>query len=177
MSEQLEQQPTQQQSAPKTALSTKAAIAYLAEKFPLCFTLEGEAKPLKIGLFQDLAQALEGDENISKTVLRQTLRAYTMSWRYLHACKEGAVRVDLQGAEAGVIDAQQAEHAANSLAESKAAYSERRAQQIKEERKAFFKQKAREESAKKRAETRNSAPKASIESLTALESKFSKGKK
>ena len=39
--------------------NTKDIIAYLAEKFPLCFILEGEAKPLKIGLFQDLAEALQ----------------------------------------------------------------------------------------------------------------------
>ncbi|OOH89626.1 RNA chaperone ProQ [Pasteurellaceae bacterium 15-036681] len=174
-----EQQVKQNQ---KTALTTKEAIAYLVEKFPLCFSLEGEAKPLKIGLFQDLAEALADDDKISKTVIRQALRTYTMGWRYLHACKEGAVRIGLQGEEAGVIDAQQAEHAAQTLAAAKAAYSERRAEQMKEQRKAqrkeFFKQKAREENAKKRAESKKSeAPKASLESLAALESKFSKGKK
>ena len=41
---------------------TKAIIAYLVEKFPLCFIAEGEAKPLKIGLFQDLAEALKDDK-------------------------------------------------------------------------------------------------------------------
>lgn len=166
----------------KTSLPIKDAIAYLAEKFPLCFSLEGEAKPLKIGLFQDLAVALENDEKVSKTVLRQTLRAYTMSWRYLHACKEGAMRVGLQGEDAGLVDATQAAHAAQSLAEAKAAYSERRAQQMKEkrkeDRKAFFKQKAREENAKKRTDARKQdAPKASLESLAALENKFGKGKR
>ena len=49
---------------------TKAIIAYLVEKFPLCFIAEGEAKPLKIGLFQDLAEALKDDERVSKTQLR-----------------------------------------------------------------------------------------------------------
>lgn len=166
----------------KTALSTKEVIAYLAEKFPLCFSLVGEAKPLKIGLFQDLVEALKDDEKISKTGLRQALRAYTMGWRYLHSCKEGAIRVGLNGEDAGVVEAAQAEHAAQSLAEAKAAYAERKAQQLKEkrkeERKAFFKQKAREENAKKRAESRKQeAPKASLESLAALESKFAKGKK
>ena len=76
--------------------NTKDIIAYLAEKFPLCFILEGEAKPLKIGLFQDLAEALQDDERVSKTQLRQALRQYTSNWRYLHGCREGAVRVDLQ---------------------------------------------------------------------------------
>lgn len=166
----------------KDTLSTKDIIAYLADKFPLCFTLEGEAKPLKIGLFQDLVDTLDSSAKISKTGLRQALRIYTMSWRYLHACKEGAVRVDLLGNEAGVIDAAQAEHAAKSLSDAKAAYAERKAQQQKEkrkeERKAFFKQKAQEEFARKRASSKKQvAPKASLESLAALESKFAKGKK
>jgi len=55
---------------------TKAIIAYLVEKFPLCFIAEGEAKPLKIGLFQDLAEALKDDERVSKTQLRQALRQF-----------------------------------------------------------------------------------------------------
>lgn len=159
-------QPILEQNA-KTALPLKEAIAYLAEKFPLCFFAEGTVKPLKIGLFQDLVDALVGDEKLSKTQLRHVLRAYTSNWRYLHACSEvGAVRVDLAGNPAGEIDAQQAEHAAQTLAISKEAYNKRReeqrqakAQEKKEltpeqkaERKAYFQQKAREENAKKRAE-------------------------
>lgn len=164
----------------KTALPLKEVIAYLCEKFPNCFIADGEAKPLKIGLFQELAAALEGDEKVSKTSLRQALRNYTMSWRYLHACRDGAVRVGLNGEEAGVVDTQQAEHAAQTLAEAKAAYAQRRAEAAKEQRKVqrkeFFKQKAREENAKKRSESKTNAPKASLESLAALESKFSKGR-
>lgn len=174
----MSEQQVELQQTPKTTLSIKEAIGYLCEKFPSCFIAEGEAKPLKIGLFQDLAEALAEDEKVSKTLLRQALRSYTMSWRYLHACRDGAVRVDLNGAPAGVVDAQQAEHAAQTLAEAKAAYAQRRAEELKEkrkaERKAFFKQKAREENAKKRAEIRQDAPKASLESLAALESKFAR---
>lgn len=168
----------------KTTMSPKEAIAYLAEKFPLCFSVEGEAKPLKIGLFQDLAEALADDEKMSKTQIRHALRNYTMGWRYLHACVAGAVRVDLNGNEAGMVEAEQAEHAAKTLEEAKAAYSERREQQRKEQRKAFFKQKAREENVKKRAEqkekkavNKTAVPKASAESLAALESLFGKGRK
>ena len=86
--------------------SVKEIIAYLAEKFPLCFSVEGEAKPIKIGLFEDLAAVLADDETVSKTQLRQALRGYTMSWRYLAACKPNAVRVGLQGEEAGIVDEQ-----------------------------------------------------------------------
>ena len=100
--------------------NTKDIIAYLAEKFPLCFILEGEAKPLKIGLFQDLAEALQDDERVSKTQLRQALRQYTSNWRYLHGCREGAVRVDLQGNPAGVLEAEHVAHAAQQLADAKA---------------------------------------------------------
>ncbi|AHG85940.1 Protein proQ [Bibersteinia trehalosi USDA-ARS-USMARC-190] len=182
MSEQLNEQLSEQdeqavQTHQKTAMPIKEVIAYLCEKFPLCFIAEGEAKPLKVGLFQELAEALAGDDKVSKTLLRQALRSYTMSWRYLHACRDGAVRVGLNGEEAGVVDSQQAEHAAQTLAQAKAAVAERRAAERKEQRKAqrkeFFKQKAREENAKKRTE-RHNAPKASLESLAALESKFSR---
>ena len=106
--------------------NTKDIIAYLAEKFPLCFILEGEAKPLKIGLFQDLAEALEDDERVSKTQLRQALRQYTSNWRYLHGCREGAVRVDLQGNPAGVLEAEHVAHAAQQLADAKARVAEKR---------------------------------------------------
>ncbi|NBI42095.1 RNA chaperone ProQ [[Haemophilus] felis] len=107
--------------------NNKEIIAYLAEKFPLCFSVAGEAKPLKIGLFQELAEALKDDERVSKTQLRQAIRAYTNNWRYLHACREGAERVDLQGQPCGVIEQEQAEHAATQLAESKAKVTEKKA--------------------------------------------------
>lgn len=106
--------------------NNKEIIAYLAEKFPLCFILEGEAKPLKIGLFQDLAEALKDDERVSKTQLRHALRQYTSNWRYLHGCREGAERVDLYGNPAGVLDAEHVAHAAEQLAEAKAKFAEKR---------------------------------------------------
>ncbi|WP_439294083.1 RNA chaperone ProQ [Lonepinella sp. BR2882] len=114
-------------NAEVTRRSNKEIIAYLAEKFPLCFSVEGEAKPLKIGLFQDLVDALVDDENVSKTQLRHALRQYTSNWRYLHGCRLGAERVDLQGNPAGVLEQQHAEHAQQQLAEAKAKLAERRA--------------------------------------------------
>lgn len=107
--------------------NNKEIIAYLAEKFPLCFSLEGETKPLKIGLFQDLSEALKDDERISKTQLRHALRQYTSNWRYLHGCKVGAVRVDLQGNPAGELEQEHADHAAQQLAEAKALVAQKRA--------------------------------------------------
>lgn len=65
--------------------SSKEVIAFLAERFPHCFSAEGEARPLKIGIFQDLVERVGGEMNLSKTQLRSALRLYTSSWRYL--CK------------------------------------------------------------------------------------------
>lgn len=156
----------------------KEIIAYLAEKFPLCFSVEGEAKPIKIGLFEDLAVALSDDETVSKTQLRQALRGYTMSWRYLAACKPNAVRVGLQGEEAGIVDEQQAEHAAQTLAQSREAVAARKAEQRKAQRKEFFKKQRDEQNKTARKFTpkakkpASNAPAASAESLAALATKF-----
>ena len=98
--------------------NSKEVIAYLAEKFPACFSIQGPAKPLKVGIFQDLAEKLEGDETVSKTRLRQALRHYTSSWRYLKAIKLGCHRVDIEGAHVAEIDQAQADYAAKTLQES-----------------------------------------------------------
>ncbi|MDX1390956.1 MAG: RNA chaperone ProQ [Rheinheimera sp.] len=108
------------------ASNVKEVLAYLAAQFPGCFSLTGEAKPLKIGIFQDLAQRLENDDTVSKTQLRQALRVYTSSWRYLESTKEGVARIDLDGNAGELIDAAQAEHAAKVLDESKAKAAEKR---------------------------------------------------
>lgn len=105
---------------PQKITDSKAVIALLAELFPDCFSTKGPAKPLKIGIFQDLVTRLENDERVSKTTLRSTLRHYTNSWRYLEALKENAHRVDLDGVEGDVIDKEHADFAASQLETSKA---------------------------------------------------------
>lgn len=84
--------------------STKEVIAFLAERFPQCFSAEGEARPLKIGIFQDLVERVQGEMSLSKTQLRSALRLYTSSWRYLYGIKAGATRVDLDGNACGQLD-------------------------------------------------------------------------
>jgi ProP effector len=110
--------------------NSKEVIAYIAECFPKCFTLEGEAKPLKIGIFQDLADRLNDDEKVSKTQLRAALRQYTSSWRYLHGVKPGAVRVDLDGNDSGVLEQEHVDHAKAALQESKAKVQARRKEKM-----------------------------------------------
>lgn len=99
--------------------SSKEVIAFLAERFPKCFSVSGEAKPLKIGIFQDIVVEIEDEPRLSKTLLRSCLRHYTNSWRYLYCLKEGADRVDLNGEHCDKIEKEHAEHAAQQLKESK----------------------------------------------------------
>jgi len=99
-------------------ISTKDIISYLAEKFPECFSVKGPVKPLKVGIFQDLAEKLNDDETVSKTRLRQALRHYTSSWRYLKAIKVGASRIGIDGKDVAEIDEEQAKYASKTLKES-----------------------------------------------------------
>ncbi|PJG59215.1 RNA chaperone ProQ [Aeromonas cavernicola] len=99
--------------------NSKEIVAYLVEKFPACFVAEGEAKPLKIGIFQDLAERLADDAKVSKTMLRSALRQYTSSWRYLHGLKAGQARVDLDGNLGELLTEEHIEHARQALKESK----------------------------------------------------------
>lgn len=99
--------------------NSKEIVAYLVEKFPACFIAEGEAKPLKIGIFQDLAARLADDDRVSKTMLRSALRQYTSSWRYLHGLKAGQARVDLDGNPGELLTEEHIEHAKQALKESK----------------------------------------------------------
>ncbi len=98
--------------------STKEIITYLTEKFPACFSIKGPVKPLKVGIFQDLAEKLGDDETVSKTRLRQALRHYTSSWRYLKAIKLDVFRVDIDGNDVAKIDEEQANYASKTLKES-----------------------------------------------------------
>ncbi|MDA7746499.1 RNA chaperone ProQ [Psychromonas sp.] len=100
--------------------NNKQIIAFLTEQFPACFIAGAEpAKPLKIGVFQELATRLENETRVSKTQLRGALRQYTMSWRYLHSVKAGVKRVDLDGVEGDEVSQEHAEHAQLTLKESK----------------------------------------------------------
>ncbi|MDP5031090.1 MAG: RNA chaperone ProQ [Paraglaciecola sp.] len=114
---------------PQKFSNSKEVLAFLAETFPACFSIQGQAKPLKIGIFQDLAQRLDDEERVSKTLLRSSLRHYTNSWRYLQSIVEGQQRVDLDGNDVAVIEKDHAEHAKKQLDESRALVAEKRKEQ------------------------------------------------
>jgi len=111
---------------PQKFSNSKEVIGFLVEQFPACFSTKGDAKPLKIGIFQDLAERLENEERVSKTLLRSSLRHYTNSWRYLHSIKKGAQRIDLDGKDVAAIEDEHVEHAKKQLDESKAKVAEKR---------------------------------------------------
>lgn len=114
---------------PQKFSNSKEVIGFLVEQFPACFSNKGDAKPLKIGIFQDLAERLENEERVSKTLLRSSLRHYTNSWRYLHCIKKGAQRIDLDGKDVAAIEDEHVEHAKKQLDESKAKVAEKRKEQ------------------------------------------------
>jgi ProP effector len=114
---------------PQKFTNSKEVIGFLIEQFPACFSNKGDAKPLKIGIFQDLAERLENEERVSKTLLRSSLRHYTNSWRYLHSIKKDAQRIDLDGKDVAAIEDEHVEHAKKQLDESKAKVAEKRKEQ------------------------------------------------
>ena len=157
--------PTEQIQAQPAGKDVKQILAELSEKFPLCFSQSGEAKPLKIGIFQDLAQRLTEEDGISKTQIRHALRLYTSSWRYLASVKVGVARVDLDGQAGDLIDEQQAAHAAETLEQSKAKAAEvRKAKAAAERAKHKEKQKdqPKSDSADKPAYKKSQPNKASV---------------
>ena len=94
----------------------RAALTYLAERFPQTFVLEGYQphRPLKVGIAADLvARCVELD----RRKLGAVLSAYTQRIMYRKAMVAGAARVDLDGNPAGEVSASDAAHAAAKLAE------------------------------------------------------------
>lgn len=109
--------------------SSKKIITFLAKRFPQCFIAEGKARPLKIGIFQDIVARLTEEDGISKTQLRSALRMYTSSWRYLYGVKEGAKRVDLDGNDCGDLESEHVEYTRQQLMDAKARIQAQRTEQ------------------------------------------------
>ncbi|MGY3892747.1 RNA chaperone ProQ [Aeromonas enterica] len=143
--------------------NSKEIVAYLVEKFPACFIAEGEAKPLKIGIFQDLAERLADDARVSKTMLRSALRQYTSSWRYLHGLKAGQARVDLDGNPGELLTEEHIEHAKQALKESKErVFASRRTNTKEEKAKQPRRPAPRKADAAARSDKPKAAPKAPV---------------
>jgi ProP effector len=84
----------------------KDVLAILAARYPACFFLAAhERRPLKIGIHKEIA--LEG---ITTEELNRAFWTYTSNESYRQALQEGAVRIGLDGAPAGIVTAGEAGH-------------------------------------------------------------------
>ncbi|WP_105189841.1 RNA chaperone ProQ [Pseudoalteromonas sp. T1lg48] len=101
-------------------------LAFLYEEFPNCFKQKDGIKPLKVGIFKDIAERIEGNEKVSKTQVRQALRKYTSHWRYLEAVVNNEFRVDLDGNQAEKVEQEHVEHAQTALEQSRAKMAKRK---------------------------------------------------
>ena len=101
-------------------------LEFLYQEFPQCFKAKEGIKPLKVGIFKDIAERIEGSEKVSKTQVRQALRKYTSQWRYLESVTKNEFRIDLDGNQAEKIEQEHVEHATKALEESRAKMAKRK---------------------------------------------------
>jgi ProP effector len=117
------QGPNQAQRRAKAATAT---IAVLAEFFPRTFSVyERRRKPLKLGIDQDIASALNGAATPGE--LAAALRHYTGNVFYLRALVAGAERIDLHGRPVGVVTNEDEAHAKQRLLAARQQREQRRA--------------------------------------------------
>ena len=96
----------------------KETLELLYKTFPKAFVKDGEVKPLKIGIFDDLKERIASVEGLSITKVRAALRMYTARLKYLYSVKEGVARIDLDGnATEDLVNAQHESYAKERIAE------------------------------------------------------------
>lgn len=115
----------------------REALALLYEHFPQAFIREGDAKPLKIGIIEDLRKEVPNLPGMTLSKLRSAVRLYCTRLRYLYSMREGAARINLQGNEVETVSAEHAK------------YAKERFEQVNEERKKRQTQRAEEAKAQK----------------------------
>ncbi|MGM0824944.1 MAG: ProQ/FINO family protein [Pseudomonadota bacterium] len=96
--------------------SPHALLAQWYQRYPKAF-FKGHTQPLKVGIHHDLAAR----EPWSGKLIRRALANYVNLPRYIKSVREGATRIDLEGNEAGFVDAEAARHAAEKRAQQAAA--------------------------------------------------------
>ena len=84
------------------------SIGRLQKRFPIAFPKNPAPKlPLKVGIFEDLVVHAR-ELSLSEAELRDAIKTWCRGSRYWTCLVEGAARVDLTGAEAGKVTAQEA---------------------------------------------------------------------
>ncbi len=95
----------------------KEALELLYIHFPKAFIKDGDCKPLKIGILEDLKPLIANIEGLSISKVRAAVRIYTTRLRYFYSVREGAMRVDLNGQEIDAVTAEHAEYARTRFSE------------------------------------------------------------
>lgn len=108
-------------------LKPEQRLAYWIKTYPSAF-MPGQPQPLKIGIHKDLFNQEGGD--LKK--IRRALACYVKVPRYLRCIKTGAVRLDLNGNNAGFVNTQEAEFAQQHL-EELAAHKKQREEHKKQQ--------------------------------------------
>jgi ProP effector len=84
------------------------SIGRLQKRFPVAFPKNPAPKlPLKVGIFEDLVVHAK-ELSLSEAELRDAIKTWCRGSRYWKCLVEGAARVDLTGAAAGQVSAQEA---------------------------------------------------------------------
>lgn len=155
-------------------------IEFLATKFPNSFSVKGEAKALKIGIFNDIASQISEEDPVSKTQVRHALRRYTNSWRYLEAVTKGGHRVDLEGNNVEALTEEHVQHAQIQLAESKAKFQEKKKASAPKDKKSYKKSPKATGNPPKRkpkSESQGTKPKVEPQKELVANDDFTEGKK
>lgn len=88
----------------------KEVLRSWCQRYPNTFMLE-QPQPLQIGLHETLADI----DQLDIKLVRRALAHYVKTPRYLRCLRTGAVRLDLQGHNAGFVTAEEAQHAQDEL--------------------------------------------------------------
>ena len=130
--------PPMSESAPKSPRPRNAVLETLVASFPVF----RDCLPLAIGIHKTIRERLP---EIEPQQLRAAMRIHTASTRYLKALSQAAVRVDLDGAPAGEVTAEQRQQAVDSLRERFRVQAERhRAAQLLQKQEQLAQQQERQ---------------------------------
>jgi ProP effector len=114
--EQKEPQITPEEARRRRRAAINALWARLAEEYPTAIALRNHAPlhPLKIGIDRDIRERCP---DVSLRTRNEFLHRYVGQPSYLRLLKPDAVRVDLDGNQAGTITEDQAQNAVERLAQ------------------------------------------------------------
>jgi ProP effector len=99
---------------PAAMIDPRPIIAMLCEKFPQAFFMfEQRGRPLALGIHKEVAAAMPA---LTEEQIEAAMRSYVGNEFYCRACREGAVRINLLGHEAGAVTAAEADNSAARIA-------------------------------------------------------------